>query len=252
MSRGIFVTGTDTEVGKTVIAAALAAALRSRGIDVGVMKPAESGCPIKSGVLHPQDGAYLKSIAETPEPLEEIVPCRLHLPLAPAIAARREGVAVDLERIVKTFHSLCHNHDLIIVEGAGGLLVPLTENIFMIDLALQLSLPLLIVAPNILGVINHVLLSVEALHSRGADVLGVILNSTQPQNNEVQNTNPEFLKSVLPVPFLGVFPYLTDLTETHEDRDLLVENFLGYIDLDSLLPKSSDREPGSDYRSSKN
>ena len=242
MSRGIFVTGTDTEVGKTVIAAALAAALRSRGIDVGVMKPAESGCQTKNGVLHPLDGAYLKSIAETPEPLEEIVPCRLHLPLAPAIAAREEGVDVDLDHIVRAFHRLCQNHDLMIVEGAGGLLVPLTEKFFMIDLAFQLSLPLLIVAPNILGVINHLLLSVEVLRSRGADVLGVILNSPHPRNHEAADTNPDFLRSALPVPFLGVFPFLKDLTETHEDRELLVESILGQIDLDRLLPKSSDRE----------
>jgi len=132
---GIFITGTNTGVGKTVVTAALTLALRDRGLRVGVMKPAETGCPEEEGGLQPQDALFLRGISGCETPLEVINPYALREPLAPALAAEFDGVQIDLAHIRASYRRLENEHDIVLVEGAGGLLVPLTSSATMLDLA---------------------------------------------------------------------------------------------------------------------
>ena len=167
--KGVFVTGTDTDVGKTVIAAGLTAALRRRGVKAVYFKPMQSGCPEEGGKLIPTDAAFARDLAGLTEPLELLTPITLRLPLAPGVAAAREGVAVDLGRIAQALRELAGRYDFFVVEGAGGLYVPLIDTGFLVlDLIRWLGLPLLVVARAGLGTINHTALTVMAARQQGS------------------------------------------------------------------------------------
>jgi dethiobiotin synthetase len=175
--RGIFVTGTDTGVGKTFVACALARALREAGVDVGVMKPIETGVPAAG----PEDARALRAAAGVEDPLELICPVRFALPASPEAAARAEDRRVSLDAIRDAFDELARRHAFVLVEGAGGLLVPIDAGTDMADLARALDLPLLLVARTALGTVNHTRLSLEVAEARGLEVLGVVLShSTGP------------------------------------------------------------------------
>lgn len=229
MEKGLFITGTDTGVGKTFVGGLLASLLRRRGVDVGVMKPVESGCPRRDGVLYPQDAYYLKEKAKSEDPIEEIVPYTLELPAAPAVAAASEGVEIDLGRICETFAILAQRHDLTLVEGAGGLLVPLTEEADNTRLILALGVPALVVARANLGTINHTLLTVNwALHL-GIEILGILINHPSGSLSEAEHVNLDALLSRLPAPLLGIVPHLPNgKVET-------LNNLEGALDLPMIL-----------------
>lgn len=219
--RGVFVTGTDTGVGKTRVACALAASLRGRGLDVGVMKPIETGV----GAAGPLDALALRAAAGCSDPLEEICPEPLALPAAPAVAARHAGRAIDLERIFRAYRGLCARHDCMLAEGAGGLLVPVTRELSMADLARQLGLPLLLVARSALGTLNHTLLTLEAAVARGLPVRGVVISHAQEMRDEGTRLNLAELRRGLGPTLLGELPALLDGAAAPE----------GWIDLERLL-----------------
>ena len=158
MVKGFFVTGTDTGVGKTLVAAALARRLRAEGIRAGAMKPIETGCELVDGELRPSDGLFLRSACEMTEDLSSIVPFRFEAPVAPLVASDREGRPVDVQVILKEFERLASAYDTLLVEGVGGILIPITQDYFVVDLAKELGLPLIVVATPFLGTINHTLL----------------------------------------------------------------------------------------------
>ncbi|MBI2917844.1 MAG: dethiobiotin synthase [Chloroflexi bacterium] len=205
---GIFVTGTDTSVGKSLVAGGLAAVLKGWGIDVGVMKPAETGCRTEKGRRVPEDALFLKEMAGSDDPLEMVNPYALEQPLAPAVAAEMEGVEIRLEVIESAYRQLARRHDLVLVEGAGGLLVPLTGTCFMADLAKLLGLPLLVVSRALLGTINHSLLTVAHARQAGLPVLGLVMNHTTPEGGVAEATNAAALRRWAGAPLLGVIPYL--------------------------------------------
>ncbi|MDA8100048.1 MAG: dethiobiotin synthase [Nitrospiraceae bacterium] len=178
MSRGIFITGTDTGVGKTWIAAGIAQAFRTSGIDVGVMKPAETGCRTRRGELIPSDALILSEAAGTNDALGLVNPYRFRLPLAPAVAASQEGKRIDMKRILTCYRELQNKHAWMVVEGAGGILVPLTSRLTYLDLAAALGLPVLVVARPGLGTINHTLLTIMALRSRKMPIAGIVFNDS--------------------------------------------------------------------------
>lgn len=212
MGEGIFITGTDTGVGKTVVAAGLAVAFREKGVDVGVMKPVESGCVCENGSLIPGDAVLLREAAGCNDALEAINPYALEHPLAPAVAAEFEGVEISLDRIKQAYDTLASRHQLVIVEGAGGALVPLTGNYFMADMAKELRIPMLIVCGTNLGVINHTLLTHYYAEHEGISVVGVIMKDVSETKGLAEMTNPDAVKRWLRAPFLGAIPYLSDLT----------------------------------------
>ena len=235
MGTGIFITGTDTGVGKTLVACGLAALLRESGYKVGAMKPAETGCEERDGKLLPQDAHYLKEASGCVEPLDRICPYSLRAPLAPSVAAEREGVKIDIDRIVRLYSEISSAHDITIVEGAGGLLVPILPHYTYADLAKLLKLPVLVVAANRLGAINHLLLTLDHASCRGLRVLGYILNQVASESSLATETNRDALLSLTAVPCVGEIPYLNDLETSRVSLPDLFEENLDLRPLEMLL-----------------
>lgn len=204
---GIFIIGTDTEVGKTYQACRLARALSDCRYRVGVYKPVASGVlagdpaePGVAGLALASDAALLAAAARTGQPLNRICPQSFQAAVAPPVAAQLEGQRVDealLRRGAQWWSGKC---DFLIVEGAGGALSPISDRLTVLDLAWQLYLPLIVVAANRLGVVNHLLLTLEALQRRNLPVLGVVLNdlpATATQDSQArlaQQTNRDLLR----------------------------------------------------------
>ena len=213
---GLVVTGTDTGVGKTVVAAALAAWCKSAGINVGVMKPIATG-GIRTGSsrsrrLCSQDARILARAAGVTDPDSLINSVCYRDPLAPYAAAQRSRQPVNWPHIVRVFQALTRQHDFVIVEGIGGLLVPISRGRTVADLIRMLELPCLIVSRLGLGTLNHTLLTVRQAQHEHLRVLGVVLNGAQrpsvdPDARLAERTNPSVLKAWLSVPLLGVLPY---------------------------------------------
>jgi dethiobiotin synthetase len=176
--RGLFITGTDTEIGKTYVAAMMAKALVAAGHKVGVYKPAASGCVRREGRLVSQDAETLWRAAGSPGTLEEVCPQMFAAPLAPHLAAEAEGRSLDRDLLRRGLDTWLSTSDVVLVEGAGGLLSPLGEDEYVADLAYDFGVPLVIVAPNALGTINHVLetLVTAATFRDGLHVAGIVLN----------------------------------------------------------------------------
>ncbi|MBI5886562.1 MAG: dethiobiotin synthase [Deltaproteobacteria bacterium] len=174
--RAYFIIATDTGVGKTFIACGLAKAFRSMGLSVGVMKPFESGCGVRNGALVPADALALIKAASSTDPLDLVNPYRFRAALAPNIAARLERKKINLEKIKKAFKMIADGYDVTLVEGAGGILSPITNAMSNADLALLMGLPVIIVVPSRLGAINQALLAIEAARTRGLEVSAVVLN----------------------------------------------------------------------------
>jgi dethiobiotin synthetase len=203
---GVFVAGTDTGVGKTLIAGAIARCLWRAGVGVEVFKPVASGCRREGGRLVSRDAEFLAACAESRRPPEEIVPVRLAEPLAPNVAAARAGVAVDLPAIFAAYGRLAQGPGrAIVVEGVGGLLCPITDEFWVVHLAKMMRLPLVIVARAGLGTINHTLLTVHAARSAGLAVAGVIVNRYDPGAVDISiQTNPGQIAARGNVPVLAL------------------------------------------------
>ena len=234
--RGLFVTGTDTEVGKSLVAGGLAAVLREDGIDVGVMKPAETGCAKDDGRFVASDAEFLRFMAGVSDPVEAIVPYTFREPLAPAVAAEAEGVGLDVEDVVKRFAELAHKHEFMIVEGAGGLMVPFSGSFMMIDLIKRLELAVLIVGRAHLGTINHTLLTVRCAQAEGIEVKGIVLNNLVGEDaGPAMATNPEVIASHTDVPVLGVVPYLENVSPDVSFKDRIVRAIRDKVNWKALL-----------------
>lgn len=178
--REFFVTGTDTDVGKTSVACALLGAAAARGMTTAAMKPVETGCERRGEALWARDAARLHAASTLATALDDRVICpqRFEAPVAPSVAARELGVAVDLAAIASAWDRLrALGPELALVEGAGGLLVPIADDLAIADLVVQLGLPLVVVVRDRLGAINHARLTVEVARVRGISVAGVILNA---------------------------------------------------------------------------
>jgi dethiobiotin synthetase len=183
---GLFVTGTDTGVGKTYVASLIARDLRHRGSRVGVYKPAATGCRRGPDGLIADDAVSLWQAAGRPGPLDDVCPQRFHAPLAPHLAARAENSRVSKAGLKWGLEPWADRCDVVIVEGVGGLLSPLAEDQYVADLARDFSYPLVVVAPNVLGVINQTLqtLLTAATYGGGLAVAGVVLNDVSPNRND--------------------------------------------------------------------
>jgi dethiobiotin synthetase len=227
--KGLFITGTDTGVGKTIVAAGLAASLANSGMDIGVMKPIETGFSLRSS-----DAVFLKKIAGVKDSLDSICPYRLKHPLSPFTAAQIENVSIGLERIARAYEVLLQNHQALLVEGAGGLLVPITREKMMADLALYLKLPILIISRTGLGTINHTLLSVEVARQRGIEVAGVIFNHLGPRRGLAERTNPSVIRHFIDVPILGEIPYAPFLKKRGRDGEKIRRWVESHVDMDRI------------------
>lgn len=174
--KGLFITGTDTGVGKTHIACGLARALAAAGVRVGVMKPVETGVPDGIG----PDTAALMEAAQSRASADLVCPYTYKMPASPLVAARAEGDTVLPARLLAAYADLYADRQVMLVEGAGGWAVPIADRFDMGDLAAALGLPVLVVARRSLGTVNHTRLTVDAVRARGLSVAGVVLNGPEP------------------------------------------------------------------------
>jgi dethiobiotin synthetase len=192
---GLFITGTDTGVGKTVIAGAIADWFRRRGLRVGVCKIAATGCPRRREGLVSEDAEFLAACADSSFPLDLICPQRYAEPLAPAVAAERANEPLDWSSIERSLSLISAQSDVMIVEGVGGVMVPMDKKSTVLDVIGWLKLPAVVVARPALGTINHTLLTLNALRSAGAKVAGVVINRYPAQSpGAAEETNPRAIE----------------------------------------------------------
>lgn len=204
---GVFVTGTDTGVGKTVIAAAIAATLWQRGSKVAVLKPVATGCLHTREGLVSEDAELLAAASDTDQPLDLICPNRYAEPLAPSVAARRAKQPFDDAAVARSI-ALAGSADAWVVEGAGGVLTPIDERRTVRDLIVAIGLPTVLVARPSLGTINHTLLSIEALRSVGVVVAGVVINGYPTDTpNVAEETAAAEIERLGRVAVLAVVPH---------------------------------------------
>ncbi|MFF2910729.1 dethiobiotin synthase [Paenibacillus sp. NPDC057934] len=206
--RGLFVTGTDTDIGKTVITAAITATLRSEGVNAGVWKPIQSGAPLGSGLTDAERLLKSTGINERPE---AVAPFTFEAPLTPMLAARQAGVNLTLQEIIAAGLPLTKRFEALLIEGAGGVAVPLTDDALIVDFISELRVPALIVARSGLGTINHTLLTASFLRDRGVPIVGIILNdgeSMEPHDDPSVATNAQLIEQYSGLKVLGRFPRL--------------------------------------------
>jgi dethiobiotin synthetase len=235
---GIFITGTDTDVGKTVVSAGLAMALKARGIKVGVMKPVATGCVGVEKRLISYDAAFLMEAAEN-EYTGLLSPSRFRHPLSPNVAASLERKEVDIDSLRDAYEELQKHYDFIIVEGVGGLMVPLKNDYFVANLVREFDLPVVVVSKCGLGTINHTLLTIDSAIVRGFDVKGIIFNRMPTTNiSMAEMTNPKVIHELTGVPVLGTLPEIDSVMIETCQYGKLASVFQERIQIDKIIPDS--------------
>ncbi len=233
--RAFFVTGTDTDVGKTFVSVSLAAHFSlNGGLSVGVMKPFETGLPNDRSEGYPCDGLSLRAASGSEDDLSLISPYTFSLPLAPEPAARIDGKEIDLGIVDRAYERIVRNHDITIVEGAGGVLVPIMDGFFFNDLIRRWNIPAVIVSRLGLGTINHTLSTCRILQGQEIRVIGVILNDTEDIDKPAMRTNPDILRKYLSVPILGIFPPVKGIEGKTPDRECAARLCADHIDTNAI------------------
>ncbi|MBL4607498.1 MAG: dethiobiotin synthase [Pseudomonadales bacterium] len=208
MNKRIFVTGTDTNVGKTFVSAALLYALNKKGLSTLGLKPLASGCEKHNGRWENEDALILQEASSLYAPYEVINPIAFPDAIAPHLAAKNKNYRLSVEGITKELHTgLALESDVTLIEGAGGWYVPLNEKEFFSDFAVGLSLPVILVVGLRLGCINHALLTVAAIKQAGLPLVAWVANCVDPNMRRV-SSNIDTLKNAIEAPCLGVVPYL--------------------------------------------
>lgn len=222
--KGLFITGTDTGVGKTIVAAAIALALKKEGINVGVMKPFQSG--------DDDDGAILAEAAGVDDDTSLIVLYRFKEAVAPSLAAQQQSVNIDIKKVEESYSILSEKYDVVIVEGAGGIMVPIIESgsdsYLVSDLIATLNLPTIIVAKAGLGTINHTCLTIEHAKLKDIALVGVIINGYPDKPSLAEKNNPEMIEKISNLPIISLIPHI-------EAQEQLIEKASNAIDLDQIL-----------------
>lgn len=218
--QGVFVTGTDTEVGKTWVSAALLAALRARGLSTAAMKPIASGSERDAnGDLRNEDALALQGAASVAMPYERVNPYAFEPPIAPHLAAADVGVRMDVASLCAQARRMATEADVVVVEGVGGWAVPLDERQSLHDLAQGLDWPVILVVGLRLGCLNHALLTAEAISHRGLRLAGWVANAIDPDFARLDD-NVATLRERLAAPLLGHIPYAPDASPETRARAL--------------------------------
>jgi len=231
-AKGLFITGTDTGVGKTLVAAILAMVLQKRlKQGFSYLKPMESGIRNLEDLNRNSDGARVKKAAGLPHSLETIIPFRFKEPLAPLLAAQRQQQVISRKTLLNTVHKHLHQHKFTLVEGAGGLMVPLCPGYLVENLISDLQLPVLVVCRSALGGINHTLLTLSRLRQTKIPVVGIIINHAAGNPGIAEQNFTALVREFDPVAILGELPYLP---QPAFDKATLL-TLAKKIDLDSLF-----------------
>ncbi|AIF53594.1 dethiobiotin synthase [Pelosinus sp. UFO1] len=236
---GLFITGTDTDIGKTVITGGIAAALKVRGLQVGVMKPLASGGVVnQAGKLVAEDATFLMKAAGIGEEKRDAVnPLCLAPALTPAVAAVMSGVEIDISLILRAYHKLTESYEPVVVEGVGGITAPLWQEYLLVDLMVQLDLPVIVVTGPKLGTINHTVLTVEYARNRGLHVAGIIINAwNEAEVGILEKSNEEYIRRLTHVPIVGKFPHVSAIKEGDIPPIELAKIAEEYLQIDELIP----------------
>ncbi len=231
--RDFFITGTDTGAGKTAVAGGIAGAFMSMGYDVGIMKPVQSGCLEKDGKLLSGDADFMMKAAGIKDEYDLVCPVRLSHPLCPSVAAELEGKKIDIDVIMKAYHTLSRRHEILIVEGAGGIAVPLYDDFLICDLIRTLDIPLVIVAKAGLGTINHTLLTVEYARSKNLRIIGIMINGYHGRQDEKENGS--IIARIGKVPLLGIIPYDDSLNVEKTEIGDIITLIKRHLDINTIL-----------------
>jgi dethiobiotin synthetase len=206
--KGLFITGTDTGVGKTLIAGAIAKILQQKGKKVGVFKPVATGCKkIEQGLVS-EDAEFLAHCADSKFALDVINPITFEIPAAPFACEKAEGRKVNFKKITDAYKQICKKTDFVIIEGIGGIRVPITKDIDVLSLAKAFNLPLAVVARSKLGTINHTLLTIDAVRSAGLSLAAVLINGYDESTKDpAEKTNAEIIEKFSKVKIIVIVPF---------------------------------------------
>ncbi|MCX5633757.1 MAG: dethiobiotin synthase [Phycisphaerae bacterium] len=206
--KGVFITGTDTGVGKTLIAGAIAKILRQSGKNTGVFKPIATGCKKTKNGLVSEDAEFLAHCIDNKLGLDVINPVKFKIPAAPFACEKAKNRKVDLGKIAAAYKQICRKSDFVIVEGIGGIKVPITKNIDVLALAKAFKLPVIVAAKSKLGTINHTLLTIDAIRCAGLSLAGIIINGYDEKTKDVaEKTNAEIIKKLGTVKIIAIVPF---------------------------------------------
>ncbi|MCD4830771.1 MAG: dethiobiotin synthase [Anaerohalosphaeraceae bacterium] len=234
--KGLFITATDTGVGKTMIAGSIVKLLKASGKNAGVFKPIATGCVKDRYGLVSSDTEFLAYCAQSEFLLTDITPENFITPAAPIAAEMAENRKVNLEKIVAAYNYMAGNTDCVLVEGIGGIRVPITENCDVLDLAKSLGLPVIIVARPDLGTINHTLLTINAVRGAGLTVAGVVINGYDESVADFAvETAPEVIAKAGNVTILAVVPLDAEASVEEIRPSQIVEDVLGEIDWQKII-----------------
>jgi len=236
MSSTILITGTDTGVGKTVVTAGLAGALRARGINAGVMKPVASGCTVAGGEIISPDTDFLRAATGVTEPDFMVTPVMLEPPVAPSVAARMGATPFTFAQIREGLVDLLERHPVVLMEGVGGFLVPVTDEMLMSDIAEKLRASVLIVARPGLGTINHTLLTIEAVQMRELRLAGVVFCQTREDERDASTgTNVAEIEHISGAYMFGTLPFDPTISVEQCRVGALVELVEEHLDVEGFI-----------------
>ena len=232
MMKSLFVTGTDTDVGKTCVSASIVKNLRDMDIDVGVMKPFASGHKKNSNSL-PQDVEILMKYSGSQDPIDLVNPYFFEIPTSPYDAAKILVQKINLQKVIDAYNKLLSSHDLVIVEGIGGLMPRITQNYFVSNLISELDIDTIIVMGSKLGTVNHTLLTYEHCKQMRLKLKGFVINQTESNGYELANLKQQIMELTSQIVYCTI-PYHRNF-----DFDLYVDNFTNFVYISNFGLKDS-------------
>ncbi len=228
--KSYFVTGTDTGVGKTAITAGIAGSLRKLGINVGIMKPIATGYPQKAGYKS-SDVTILAEAAGIKDPEELINPVFLPIPTSPYDATKLLSVPIEMPSILTKFKKLLSLHDVMLIEGIGGVMTPITKNFFVADMIKAMAIETIIVTRATLGTLNHTVMTCKTCKDYDIKVKGLVINNFDEKGSPAEKSAPTTLYELTGINIIGIIPFIKDLNQI----DKMIEMVSKKIDVKSLI-----------------
>jgi len=226
--KSLFITGTDTDVGKTYVGAGLAVTLRKMGIDVGIMKPYAAGTPQKKG-FKSEDVEILSQAAQVSDPEKLMNPQFFKMAASPYMASKNLKVKVRVNSVLSNFKKLSKLHSMLLVEGMGGIMTPILKNYFVTNLIKDMKIPAVIVTRTKIGTVNHTIMTCKMCEKYKIPIKGIIINNFDSGGYQVKDLTRD-LQSLTGVPILGTIPYIENI-----DDNSLYRNFKKNIDINYLI-----------------